>query len=42
MNFIKISMENKTKAFARFLTIMDQIREQCPWDKKQSMDSLRY
>ncbi len=42
MNFIKISMENKTKAFARLLTIMDQLREQCPWDKKQSMDSLRY
>jgi XTP/dITP diphosphohydrolase len=35
-------MENKTKAFARLLTIMDELREQCPWDKKQTMDSLRY
>jgi XTP/dITP diphosphohydrolase len=35
-------MENKTKAFTRLLTIMDELREQCPWDKKQTMDSLRY
>ena len=35
-------MENKTKAFARLLTIMDELREQCPWDQKQTMDSLRY
>ncbi len=35
-------MENKTKAFGRLLTIMDELREQCPWDKKQTMDSLRY
>ena len=35
-------MENKTKAFARLLTIMDELREQCTWDKKQTMDSLRY
>ena len=35
-------MENKTKAFARLLTIMDELRVQCPWDKKQTMDSLRY
>ena len=35
-------MENKTKAFERLLTIMDELREQCPWDKKQTMDSLRY
>jgi len=35
-------MENKTKAFARLLNIMDELREQCPWDKKQTMDSLRY
>ena len=39
---VKINMENKTKAFARLLTIMDELREQCPWDKKQTMDSLRY
>jgi len=35
-------MKNKTKAFTRLLTIMDELREQCPWDKKQTFDSLRY
>jgi XTP/dITP diphosphohydrolase len=35
-------MENKTKAFARLLTIMDELREKCPWDQKQTYDSLRY
>jgi len=35
-------MKNKTKAFARLLTIMDELRERCPWDQKQTMDSLRY
>ena len=35
-------MENKTKSFARLLTIMDELREQCPWDEKQTLDSLRY
>ncbi len=38
-------MSNKTaqlKAFERLLTIMDELREQCPWDKKQTMESLRH
>ncbi len=35
-------MESKKKAFERMLTIMDELRVQCPWDKKQTMDSLRY
>ena len=35
-------MRNKTKAFSRLLNIMDELREQCPWDKKQTMNSLRY
>ena len=35
-------MENKTEAFARLLKIMDELRVQCPWDKKQTMNSLRY
>ena len=35
-------MKSKKKAFERMLTIMDELREQCPWDKKQTMDSLRY
>jgi MazG family protein len=29
-------------AFDRLLTIMDDLREKCPWDKKQTIDSLRY
>jgi len=28
-------------AFQRLLTIMDELREQCPWDRKQTMESLR-
>ncbi len=35
-------MQKKTEAFGRLLKIMDELREQCPWDKKQTMDSLRY
>jgi len=34
--------ENQLKAFDRLLTIMDELREQCPWDKKQTMESLRH
>lgn len=33
--------EEKLKAFGRLLDIMDDLREKCPWDKKQSMESLR-
>lgn len=29
-------------AFDRMLTIMDELRTQCPWDKKQTMESLRH
>ncbi len=29
-------------AFDRLLTIMDELREQCPWDKKQTIESLRH
>ncbi|HLT32844.1 MAG TPA: nucleoside triphosphate pyrophosphohydrolase [Aquaticitalea sp.] len=38
-------MTDKTQqlnAFERLLTIMDELREQCPWDKKQTMESLRH
>lgn len=28
-------------AFARLVTIMDELREQCPWDKKQTIQTLR-
>ena len=30
------------QAFDRLLTIMDELREQCPWDKKQTLQSLRH
>ena len=36
------SRQNKLKAFDRLLTIMDELREQCPWDKKQTLQSLRH
>ena len=36
------SIEEKLKAFERLLTIMDELRIQCPWDKKQTMGSLRH
>lgn len=35
------TMEQKKAAFERLLIIMDELREQCPWDKKQTMESLR-
>jgi len=35
-------MDSKLIAFGRLLTIMDQLREKCPWDKKQTIESLRY
>ncbi len=34
--------KNQLKAFERLLIIMDELREQCPWDKKQTMESLRH
>jgi len=30
------------EAFDRLLVIMDELREKCPWDKKQTMDTLRH
>ena len=35
-------MEKKLKAFERLLIIMDELREKCPWDKKQTIESLRH
>ena len=32
----------KLAAFDRLLTIMDELRLNCPWDKKQTIDSLRH
>lgn len=36
------SLEEKSQAFSRLLVIMDELREQCPWDRKQTMESLRH
>ncbi len=36
------SRENQLKAFDRLLTIMDELRAECPWDKKQTMETLRH
>jgi len=38
MNSRKVQLE----ALDRLLTIMDELREQCPWDKKQTLESLRH
>jgi XTP/dITP diphosphohydrolase len=34
--------ESKIKAFERLLIIMDELREKCPWDQKQTLASLRH
>lgn len=39
---MKNTRKDQLKAFDRLLTIMDELREQCPWDKKQTMESLRH
>ena len=36
------SRGQQLKAIDRLLTIMDELREQCPWDKKQTFESLRH
>ncbi|MBT8324489.1 MAG: nucleoside triphosphate pyrophosphohydrolase [Winogradskyella sp.] len=33
---------NQLQAFKRLLVVMDELREQCPWDKKQTLESLRH
>lgn len=35
------SMEEKLKVFGELLDIMDRLRAECPWDKKQTNESLR-
>lgn len=35
-------MEEKIKEFKRLLDIMDELRAKCPWDKKQTYDTLRH
>ncbi|MEM9686710.1 MAG: nucleoside triphosphate pyrophosphohydrolase [Bacteroidota bacterium] len=36
------SRQDHLNAFKRLLTIMDELRDQCPWDKKQTLQSLRH
>lgn len=36
------SREQQLAAFNRLLDIMDDLREKCPWDKKQTLESLRH
>lgn len=36
------SRKKQLEAFQRLLDIMDDLREKCPWDRKQTMESLRY
>jgi XTP/dITP diphosphohydrolase len=35
-------MDERLVAFKRLLDIMDELREKCPWDKKQTLESLRH
>ncbi len=36
------SRQERLEAFGRLLDIMDDLREKCPWDRKQTMESLRH
>lgn len=36
------SKQEKLEAFGRLLDIMDDLREKCPWDRKQTLQSLRH
>ncbi|RME01009.1 MAG: nucleoside triphosphate pyrophosphohydrolase, partial [Bacteroidetes bacterium] len=40
-NYTVAKLEKKKEAFARLLQIMDDLRENCPWDRKQTFQSLR-
>ena len=33
--------EKKLEAFGRLLDVLDELREKCPWDHKQTNESLR-
>ncbi|MCB2219895.1 MAG: nucleoside triphosphate pyrophosphohydrolase [Bacteroidetes bacterium] len=36
------TIEEKIEAFKQLLTIMDELRDQCPWDREQTFESLRH
>ena len=33
--------KEELEAFEKLLDIMDELREKCPWDKKQTIESLK-
>ena len=35
-------MDDRASSFLKLLKIMDELREQCPWDKKQTIESIRH
>lgn len=35
-------MDKTLKAFSHLLEIMDELREKCPWDNQQTLESLRH
>ncbi len=39
---LKAMSQSSTEAFQRLLDIMDRLRVECPWDKKQTIESLRH
>src|SRR5680860_1166393 len=41
VNLKNTGMQKKIEAFKELLNIMDELREKCPWDKKQTLESLR-
>jgi XTP/dITP diphosphohydrolase len=41
-NSIPATGNDPSSAFERLLTIINTLREQCPWDKKQTMETLRH
>jgi len=36
------SRKTQLESFDKLLTVMDELREQCPWDRKQTIESLRH
>jgi XTP/dITP diphosphohydrolase len=41
-NYVSVEMKQKLEAFERLLNIMDDLRTGCPWDREQTMESLRH
>ena len=39
--FVMKTRQEKLEAFGRILDILDELREKCPWDRKQTTQSLR-